>query len=152
MRSRWIPVFQGTIPEVITLQSSCEASGIPTYVPDMNLIQADPFLRGGNALALVLHVPEDRIDDARSLVPERLRPRGVQELTARERAERLGRRVRWCIVLLITWPVGLWLGARYLHLTRSLDPKPAEHHLTVASFWVCLLLTLAMLLVWLRPA
>jgi len=145
MNSRWVPLMQGTIPEVITLQASCESIGIPTYVPDMNLIQADPFMRGGNALALQLYVPEDRLDDALDfrgrLVaeqagdPER-EPRKIDPI------ESLGRRVRWCIMLAVTAPVGIWLGFRYLRATRGLVDKPEQHAWTVASFWLSLFLTL----------
>jgi len=139
MSSRWVTLFQGTIPEVITLQSTCEASGIPTYVPDMSLIQADPFIRGGNALALELFVPEDRLTDARTLVPQRNSPAAEP----RDPLDVLGSRVRWCIILLLTAPVGIWLGLRYLRATRGLDAKPREHAWTVASFWMCVLLTVA---------
>lgn len=143
MSSRWVPLMQGTIPEVITLQSSCEASGIPTYVPDMSLIQADPFIRGGNALALELFVPEDRLEDARTLVPER-KPRVTpsSEMAPSE-LEILAGRVRWCCVMFITAPVGVWIGLEYLLRTRKLAEKPAQHGWTVAAFWSSLGVTLS---------
>jgi hypothetical protein len=144
MSSRWVTLFQGTLPEVITLQSTCEASGIPTYVPDMSLMQADPFMRGGNALALELFVPEDRLVDARTLVPQRNSP-GAEP---RDPLDVLGSRVRWCILLMLTAPIGIWLGLRYLRATRGLDPKPREHARTVRSFWLCVLLTLAGIVVY----
>ena len=132
MSSRWVPLMQGSIPEVITLQASCEAVGIPTYVPDMNLIQADPFMRGANALALQLLVPEDRLDDARSFRgqleedraadPERRTP----EASPLDRLEKLGRRARWCSVWGLFAPIGLWLGWRYLRATRGLA-RPSHH-------------------------
>jgi hypothetical protein len=139
MSSRWATLFQGSIPEVITLQASCEASGIPTYVPDMSLIQADPFMRGGNALALELFVPEDRLMDARELVSQRNSP----SAEARDPLDVLGSRVRWCILLMLTAPIGIWLGWRYLRATRGLETKPREHAWTVGSFWLCVFLSLA---------
>ena len=144
MSSRWVTLFQGTIPEVITLQSTCEASGIPTYVPDMSLVQADPFMRGGNALALELFVPEDRLTDARTLVPQRNSP----SAEARDPLDVLGTRLRWCILLMLTAPFGVWLGLRYLRATRGLESKPREHAWNVASFWLCVLLTLAGIVVY----
>jgi hypothetical protein len=154
MASRWVTLFQGTIPEVITLQASCEAIGIPTYVPDMNLIQADPFMRGGNALALQLLVPEDRLADARSFRERLEEERAADPERARhepgplEKLEVLGRRARWCSVLGITAPIGIWLGLRYLRETRGLEPKPAEHGWNVAAFWIGLRMTLVTLTVY----
>ena len=151
MSSRWVPVFQGSIPEVITLQASCEAVGIPTYVPDMSLIQADPFMRGANALALQLLVPADRLDDARAFRqdldeqrksdPERS-PRAVDPLEA------LGRRVRWCSVWGFSSPFGIWLGWRYLRATRTLEVKPQDHRWSVAAFWLSLVTLLVALIMY----
>jgi len=145
MSSRWVALFQGTIPEVITLQSSCESIGIPTYVPDMSLIQADPFVRGGNALALQLFVPADRLDDARAFQerlaeerksdPERM-PREVDPL------ERLGRQLRWACMLWLTAPLGIWLGLRYIRATRSLARKPDQHGWSIAAFGCSIVVTL----------
>jgi hypothetical protein len=152
MTSRWVALFQGTIPEVITLQASCESIGIPTYVPDMNLIQADPFMRGANALALQLFVPEDRLDDARAfqerLAQERAADpeRRAREPSPLEQLERLGRRARWCSVWGLFAPIGLWLGWRYIRATRHLEVKPQDHAWSVAAFWVSLA-TLATVLV-----
>jgi hypothetical protein len=144
MASRWVTLFQGTIPEVLTLQASCESIGIPTYVPDMSLIQADPFMRGGNALALELLVPADRLEDARAFrkqLAEELRSDPEFAAPEVDPLELLGKRVRWCIVLLLTAPLGIWLGLRYLAAVRGLARKPAEHAWTVGSFWACVLLT-----------
>jgi hypothetical protein len=150
MSSRWVTFFQGSIPEVITLQASCESIGIPTYVPDMNLIQADPFMRGGNALALQLFVPEDRLDDARAF-QERLAKerRSDPERMPREPdpLERLGRRVRWACLLWLTAPLGIWLGLRYIHATRNLVRKPDQHSWSIVAFWCSIVVTLANIVV-----
>lgn len=149
MSGRWVPVFRGSIPEVITLQAACEAQGIPTDVPDMNLMQVDPFLRGANALSLALCVPEDRCAEALTLVPAR-RASDVEVPEQRQARELdgLGRRVRWCLALGVTWPIGVWLGARYLRASRGLHARPADHAWTVGTFWACLVLTLASLVLW----
>jgi hypothetical protein len=136
--------MQGSIPEVITLQASCESIGIPTYVPDMNLIQADPFMRGGNALALELFVPEDRLEDARAILPAR----SVREARPRNELEILGRRTRWCSLLWLTAPVGIWLGLRYMRATRALAQKPDQHGWTIAAFWFSIVVTLISVLMY----
>jgi hypothetical protein len=150
MSSRWVALMQGSIPEVITLQASCESIGIPTWVPDMNLIQADPFIRGGNALALQLFVPEDRLADALSF------KEGVEEVRAAHvarrdadggalaRLETLGKRVRWCSVLGVTAPFGIWLGVRYLREAHASPVRPTNHAHTVVAFWVSILMTLVL--------
>jgi hypothetical protein len=135
MASRWVTLIQGSIPEVITLQSSCEASGIPTFVPDMSLMEWDPTIRGGDIFALQLQVPADRLEDARTLL--------VPSTPVANTLAHLGNRVRWCIAFSLTAPVGIWLGLRYLYAARGLEEKPFDHRWTVASFWLCVLLTLA---------
>jgi hypothetical protein len=70
MTSRWVPVFQGTVPEVLVLQSSCEASGIATLTPDLGIPYLDTAIDCGGLYCVRLMVPEDRLEDARSLVPE----------------------------------------------------------------------------------
>ena len=151
MPSRWVPLMQASIPEVITLQASCESIGIPTYVPDMNLIQADPFMRGGNALALQLFVPEDRLDDARAF-QERIAEARKSDPTRISREvdplEQLGRRTRWCCLLWLTAPVGIWLGLRYIRATHGLAEKPDQHGWTIAAFWLSVLITLVVPVLW----
>lgn len=139
-----MPLMQGSMPEVITLQTSCEASGIPTFVPDINLMQADPFIRGGNGFSLQLCVPEDRLAEARALLPERMRTSSSALAIARNPIDALGSQVRWCCVLLITAPLGVWFGLRYLVLTHKLEQKPAEHAWTVGAFWLSFLLVLVL--------
>lgn len=138
MASRWVTLFHGSIPEVITLRVSCEASGIPTDVPDMSLLEWDPTIRGGDIFAVDLRVPSDRLDEARGLLPATRPDRGG--------LEKLGSRVRWCIAFVVTAPIGIWLGIRYLAATQELPEKPAEHGWTVASFWICVALVTAVLL------
>jgi len=136
------------MPEVITLQTSCEASGIPTFVPDMNLMQVDPFIRGGNAFVLQLCVPEDRLEDARTLLPAPRAPGAPAAEDAPSRIDILAGRVRWCCVALITAPLGIWLGLRYLSATRGLETKPGQHGWTLAAFWASVLGTLLAVLVY----
>ena len=50
MSQQWIPVFSGSIPEAIVMQSVLEARGIPTYVPDSNIKGIDPFITGAGCL------------------------------------------------------------------------------------------------------
>lgn len=64
MSQQWIPVFSGSIPEAIVMQSVLEARGIPTYVPDSNIKGIDPFITGAGCLTSTVMVPEDRAEEA----------------------------------------------------------------------------------------
>jgi hypothetical protein len=132
MSSRWVPVFQGTVPEVLVLQSSCEADGIPTFTPDLGI----PYLDAADGVYSVrLMVPEDRIEDARSLVPESKR-RGIPavEPEAEELALMAGR-VRICALLLITAPLAVYFGLEYRKRARAANELPPGHQTTIAAFW-----------------
>jgi hypothetical protein len=112
MSSRWVPLMQGSMPEVITLQTSSEASGILTFVPDMNTAAGRAVHPRRERLRASALRPRDRRRRARSF-----RRRKRPDRRRRRRAERDRHppgRVRWCCVLLITAPVGVWLGLRYL--------------------------------------
>ena len=132
MSSRWVPVFQGTIPEVLVLQSNCEADGIPTFTPDLGI----PYLAAADGVYSVrLMVPEDRLEDARSLVPESKR-RGIPavEPEAEELALMAGR-VRICALLLVTAPLAVYFGIEYQRRTRGARELPPGHQKTIAAFW-----------------
>ena len=113
MSSRWMPVFQGEPSEVLVLQSSCEASGIPTFVPDLNFLYLDISARGGNMFSLQLLVPEDRIDDARSLVPESKRAKIAPLPSKSAELDLMARRVQICALLILTAPLAIWFYVEY---------------------------------------
>ena len=132
MSSRWVPVFQGTIPEVLVLQSNCEADGIPTFTPDLGI----PYLAAADGVYSVrLMVPEDRLVDARSLVSESKR-KGIPEVAPEsEELELLAGRVRTCASLLITAPLAVYFGVEYRKRARAAIELPPGHRMTIAAFW-----------------
>ena len=68
MNANWVPVFYGSVAEVLVLQETFEANGIPALAPDVEHL--DIATLGGSAYTLRLLVPEDQSELARSLVPE----------------------------------------------------------------------------------
>jgi hypothetical protein len=146
MSSRWVPVFQGEPSQVLVLQSSCEASGIPTFVPDLNLQYLDPSARGGNFFLMQLLVPEDRLDDARTLVPDSRRSGIPAAAPASEELAMMGRRVRICAMLLVTAPLAILFYLEYRRRVLAVADRPAGHDGTVLAFWfsvaVCVLVPL----------
>jgi hypothetical protein len=149
MSSRWVPVFEGSMPEVLVLQSSCEAGGIPTFVPDLNLAYLDTSARGGNIFSLKLLVPEDRLEDARGLVPIGKRTSIPAVEPEPGELARLGSRVRSCAMLIITAPLGVIFGLQYMKELRTASELPAGHDWTVRAFWFSLLVTVLVPLVYL---
>jgi len=135
MSSRWVPVFQGEPSHVLVLQSSCEASGIPTFVPDLNLLYLDMTARGGNMFFLQLLVPEDRLEDARTLVPATKRSGIPAVAPETEEIALMGRRVRICALLLITAPLGVLLGLEYRKRMQGATELPRSHDATMGAFW-----------------
>jgi hypothetical protein len=85
METNWIPVYYGSLAEVLVLQEALEANGIPTLAPDVEHL--DIATLGGSGYALRLLVPEDRLELARSLVPESKRAGIPEEALAHAHAE-----------------------------------------------------------------
>ena len=131
MSSRWVPVFQGTVPEVLVLQSGCEASGIPTFTPDLGL----PYLETADNGGARLLVPEDRLEDARSLVPESKRKCIPAVEPAAEELALMAGRVRMCAVFLVTAPLAVFFGLEYRKRIRGAAQVPAGHRGTLTAFW-----------------
>ncbi|MBK7642755.1 MAG: hypothetical protein IPJ19_06830 [Planctomycetes bacterium] len=148
MSSRWVPLFEGSMPEILVLQSSCEAAGIPTFVPDLNLAYLDTSARGGNIFFFKLLVPEDRLEDARELVPESKRS-SIPPLE-REPTEiaQLGSRVRTCAMLIITAPLAVLFGLQYRRELFYSPNLPPGHFWTVRAFWFSVALSVCVPLAW----
>jgi hypothetical protein len=68
MNAEWIPVYYGSVAEVLVLQETLDANGIPTLAPDVD--HMDTATLAGSAYSVRLLVPKDRLELARSLVPE----------------------------------------------------------------------------------
>jgi hypothetical protein len=138
-----MPVFQGSTSEVLVLQSICEANGIATFTPDLNIPYLDTIMGGGGLYSARLMVPEDRLEDARSLVPESKR-KGIPAVEPEAKAEaeaeevaRMARRVRICATLIVTAPLGIYFGWEYRKRTRDAAQLPASHSETMFAFWFC---------------
>jgi hypothetical protein len=85
MNANWIPVYFGSVAEVLVLQETLEANGIPTFAPDVDHL--DIATLGGSAYSMRLLVPEDRLELARSLVPESKRSGIPSEAATHAHAE-----------------------------------------------------------------
>lgn len=147
--SRRVTVHTGPIWEMQLLQGRLEIDGIPSYIPDANIEQLDPFLAGAGAFAVRLQVPVRDTQQAAELVVEyiaatRERRPGRDEgdgedAEARQlaRLTKLGIRVRWTAVAAITTPIAIVLGLRYLLGVRRSALRPHGHRLTVFAllFW-----------------
>jgi hypothetical protein len=67
MNAEWIPVFIGSISEVLVLRETLDAHGIPCMSPDLE--HMDTATQGGNLFAVRLLVPPERLADATRLIP-----------------------------------------------------------------------------------
>jgi hypothetical protein len=131
------------------LQSNCEANGIPTFAPDLGLPYLDAVVDGGGSYSTRLLVPEDRLEDARTLVPDSKRNRIPLVEPEAEELELLARRVRTCAMLLVTAPLGVWFGLEYKRLLRSAARLPASHAGTMRAWWFSIAVSVCAPFAWL---
>ena len=148
MSSRWVPVYLGTVPEVLVLQSNCEANGIPTFAPDLGIPYLDTIdKRGWNCVQLM--VPEDQLLDARSLVLDSKRA-GIPDVEpVTGELALMASRVRTCAVLLVTAPLAVYFGLEYRKRARIETELPAGHRGTMTAFWFSLAISVLVPLVYL---
>jgi hypothetical protein len=140
-----------------------ETEGIPFFVPDATTKTMDPFITGANAFSCALLVPREMEGRARTLLAERMQEgaditREIEtdasteelrdEATALE-VEALARRTRWAALFLLTAPLALWFGWKYLGLSRRLGVRSQHDHLTLAAM-VLAVVTVALQVVFLR--
>jgi hypothetical protein len=153
------PVFRGSMPEVLTLQSALAANGIESFIPDMTIKTVDPLITGQNVFEVSLHVPAKRVAEAEAEI-RRLREGAAEQEEAAGKPpeepggefrgsmaadlEALGRRIRWASVSVITAPVGVLWGIKYIGDVRSLPEKPPFDLLTKVCFAICIIETLSM--------
>jgi hypothetical protein len=142
------PVFRGSMPEVLTLQSALMASGIESFIPDYTIKTIDPFITGKNVFEVSLHVPAKQVAEAEAEI-RRLRaqpeePGGESRGSgSQSEVDVLGRRIRWASVSIITAPVGVLWGIKYIGEARSLPEKPTYDLLTKICFAICILESLS---------
>ncbi len=162
-------IFRGSMPEVLTLQAALAAKGIESFIPDYNMKTIDPFITGRNVFEVSLQVPAVKAAEAEAEI--RSLREGAEERRQEERAggcfeepieesreasdvrqevEATGRRIRWASVSVITAPVGILWGVKYLVEARPLSPWPSYDRLTRFCLAICFLecLSMAAFMVW----
>ena len=143
---RWITVFRGSMAEGTVCRGLLEANEIPAQILDENIKYIDPFITGRNALDVELQVPSDREAAAREALdyrpPPEEQPEPVEPSEAR--ARKLGDRIRWSSILLVTMPYALWLMGPYLAEVRKLGRRPDGHGWTITAFVMSGVLLVAM--------
>ena len=146
---RWVTVFQGSPGAALAAQAALQSAGIPTYLPDYNLKLLDPFITGGNALAVSVQVPSDAEAAAADIVAESaaVGPADSErgDATARETEpssalaasaeglRALGQRVIFASLAVITAPIAFFWAVRYLRETRRLGVRPENHGWVLAA-------------------
>ena len=118
MSSGWTTVYAGPLWEAIAVQSTLEAAGFLTFVPDANIkVMA---ISGANALDAEVQVPAGMAEGALAVVNERERPGAADHDTP---LRKLGTRVCWAALLIFTAPYALILACKYFAEVRRLDGK-----------------------------
>ena len=159
--SDFVVVYTASWVEIGRLRSVLIEAGIPAVAADSHTKTIDPFITGGNIFDSDLLVPAFTVAAARDLIRDateaghsdlgRESTDGGRDATAspRDRAELLGRRLRWSVVLLyfafaVPFPllpipvtgvaVYVWFSIAYFVRSRRLQAKPPGHGFTIASF------------------
>jgi hypothetical protein len=149
----WTTVFTGSMSEVLIKQGLLESNGIPTNIPDLNIKVIDPFVTGANALSVKLQTPESLAEEAEEILA--WRPDPVADAEPRrdpklERLEKLGTRIRWGSITVVTAPYALLLAPEYLWSVRRLRERPRNHGWTIAAIVFAGAITLAIVGIGLR--
>jgi hypothetical protein len=135
-RIEWTTVFAGTMSEAIVCQGLLGSNGIHCRILDHNIKVIDPFITGGSALQVELQTPSDSTDRARELLdwrPPRLTDGEESVVPEQARVEKVGQRIRWSSVTVLTAPYALWLAPEYLLGVRRLGRAPRNHGWTLAA-------------------
>jgi hypothetical protein len=146
-------VYAGTPTEVTVVRALLESHGIVSFVPDEIIKIVDPFITGANPLHMTLVCPSERAAEARRLIEESREaappedtPESVPAGTQSEDIDRLGTRIRWAAVTLVTAPIGAFYGFRYLARCRTVPSRPSHHGLTVLAALFSMLVTVGLIL------
>jgi len=71
----WVPIYRGTLSQVLVLRCRLEAAGVPVFLKDEVMKVLDPVITGGSALAIDLLVPAEQEGEARSCLGASLEPK-----------------------------------------------------------------------------
>lgn len=136
-----VPVFHGKYARAVLLRSTLEANGIEAFIPNENIKVADPFATGAGALVVEVVVAADRVEAAAEVLADlELRSRDAAEREAadataddleREELARIGRRVRYGVLCVVTLPFAAWSGVQYLSATSRRGVAPPDHGFNV---------------------
>ena len=145
-----VQIFTGDQPEVTVVRSLLQSHGIECFLPDWNIKIADPFITGGNALAMALVCPVSQATEALRIIEESRTtdlPEQPAEEEERSDLEHLGVRVRWAAIHILTIPYGAWLGMRYLVRSHSAPVGSRDHVFAAAAAIFNILATLGAILI-----
>ena len=152
-RIRWITVFTAPMSEAIVCQGLLESNGMPTRILDEHIKFIDPFITGGEAFRVELQTPPEWADKAREVLswrPPRLIDDDDHVEPERARVEKIGQRIRWASITILTAPYALWLAPRYLIAAGKLGRTPRNYGWTLAAIAFSCVMTLAAAAVYLR--
>lgn len=140
MSSGWTTVYAGPLWEAIAVQSTLEAAGFLTFVPDANIKVVSPAISGANALDALVQVPEGMAERALTVVNEREAPAAADHDTP---LRKLGTRVCWAALLFFTAPYALILARKYFDEVRRLDDRPDNHRQVVRATVLAVVMVLS---------
>lgn len=153
-RIEWTTVFAGAMSEAIVCEGLLESNGIPSRILDQNIKIIDPFITGGSALQVEVQTPSNETDRARELLawrPPRLTDERDRVDPEQERLEKVGQRIRWSSITMLTAPYALWLAPGYFLGVRRLGRDPRNYGWTLASIvFSCVVVFAATRYFWLR--
>ena len=154
MSRDWVSVYQGPASLAALLSGELQDNGIPAFTPDANMKALDPLDVGGAIFDVQIWVA--RADAERALDLLRSSDELHQALDAdeppvdpRQRTlERHANRARWCAVIPLFAPYGLWLAFEYFRYARATGLRARRHGLTVLATWLLVADVVAGLTLW----
>ena len=152
---RFITIFAGSMPEVLTRQCKLEAFGVQSLIRDWNVKMVDPLITPGG-LTFELQVPEEAQAAALEVLghpgedvlastigtsteastpsaPDTADPHVEAELTA---LRKLGWTIVYGCVLGIFLPYSVWASFGYYRRVREVGQKPENYWLVLIALSV----------------
>lgn len=130
MPSRWVTVHVAGLWEAQALAATLEAAGIPTFVPDIGVKTTQPFYSGANSLQAEIQVAERDVARAREILDAR---DTVARAPSTSDLDKLGTRIRWASLYVVTAPIALYLAVQYFRECRNATIRPEAHGYTIAA-------------------
>lgn len=151
-----VTLEMGPLWRMEILRGLLSERGVPAFIADSNLKTIDPFATGALALDARLQVPEETVNEARTVLAE-ARASAAEEdpsdpavASPAAELENLGRRLRWAAVLVWMHPFVFVHGVKYLRALARGVPPPAANTLNLAVLGFLTMFWSAMLLLALR--